>query len=149
MYFVDRNKIEQSLLYMESTLSVFESRETWGGSVEQLALERLGHVVIEAVIDVGNRMIDGFIMRDPGSYTDIIDILHNEQVIDKNDADAIKDMIELRKMLVRAYDDVNHEMLLRLLNKNLSALKAFPDCVRQYLNNELGSVSAFLPNNRR
>ena len=33
------------------------------------------------MMDVGNLMIDGFIMRDPGSYEDIIDILIDEKVI--------------------------------------------------------------------
>ncbi|GAA3319942.1 hypothetical protein GCM10020331_028930 [Ectobacillus funiculus] len=30
-------------------------------------------------LDVGNAIIDGFIMRDPGSYEDIIDILVDEK----------------------------------------------------------------------
>lgn len=33
---------------------------------DRLALERTASVLIEAVIDVGNQMIDAFIMRDPG-----------------------------------------------------------------------------------
>ena len=37
--------------------------------------------VIESIIDVGNTMIDGFIMRDPGGYEDIIDIMEDEKVI--------------------------------------------------------------------
>ena len=47
----------------------------------QLALERMVQISIDSVLDVGNAMIDGFIMRDPGSYEDIIDILLDEKVI--------------------------------------------------------------------
>ena len=35
---------------------------------------------MESMMDVGNLMIDGFIMRDPGSYEDIIDILVDEKL---------------------------------------------------------------------
>lgn len=36
-------------------------------------------------------MIDGFIMRDPGSYEDIIDILVDERVIPKDTKLPIRD----------------------------------------------------------
>ena len=50
---------------------------------EKLALERVNYLLIESIIDVGNSMIDGFIMRDPGSYEDIIDILVDEKVMER------------------------------------------------------------------
>ena len=42
-------------------------------------------------------MIDGFIMRDPGSYEDIIDIMEDERVITTEMAVPLKKVIELRK----------------------------------------------------
>lgn len=57
---------------------------------EKLALERLVQLLIESIIDVGNMMIDGFIMRDPGSYEDIIDILEDEKVIPQSESSAYK-----------------------------------------------------------
>ena len=47
----------------------------------QNCIERITHNTIESFMDVGNLIIDGFIMRDPGSYDDIIDILIDEKVI--------------------------------------------------------------------
>ena len=41
-------------------------------------------------------MIDGFIMRDPGSYDDIIDILEDEKVIQSEQAIPLKAFISLR-----------------------------------------------------
>ena len=44
-------------------------------------------------------MIDGFIMRDPGSYDDIFDILEDEKVITEEMCGSFKNVIQLRKNL--------------------------------------------------
>ncbi|QPA30550.1 type VII toxin-antitoxin system HepT family RNase toxin [Thermaerobacillus caldiproteolyticus] len=143
MYFVDRNKIEKTLRYMETLLRVYKQQTSWEGELAQLALERTIHLLIEAVLDVGNAMIDGFIMRDPGSYEDIIDILTDEKVITEHDAKGLKAIISYRKMLVQQYTDVHHSQLLETVNEHFSALQSYPMAIRTYLENELGPVSAF------
>ena len=75
MYFVDRKKIEQMLVCLERATSTFQEKKIYETEFEFYALERIAHLMIDCVLDVGNAMIDGFIMRDPGSYEDIIDIL--------------------------------------------------------------------------
>ncbi|WP_096202535.1 DUF86 domain-containing protein [Bacillus sp. FJAT-45350] len=145
MYFVDREKIQQTLTYMEQCIDLFESQEKWELPIEQLGLERIAHSFIEAVIDVGNSMIDGFIMRDPGGYEDIVDILEDEKVLSSGQAGSIKNVVRYRKPLVQSYIAINHEELLDVIQKNLEALKKFPHSVRTYLEVELGPVSAFLP----
>lgn len=145
MYFVDRDKIEQTLVYMEEVMTHFEEQKSWTTSIEKLALERIVHTTIEAILDVGNAMIDGFIMRDPGSYEDIIDILEDEKVVTTEDASDLRDVVRIRKMLVQSYIKVDHDEILRTYEKSLASLRNFPKCVRDYLLNELGPVSAFLP----
>ncbi|TQR18383.1 DUF86 domain-containing protein [Psychrobacillus vulpis] len=146
MYFVDRKKITITLSYMNSLLDILESKKEWEqDQVSQLALERIGQNIIESIIDVGNSMIDGFIMRDPGSYEDIIDILTDESVITKEMDAPLKEVIEFRKHLVREFQSVNHEKLYHVLVSNIIILKQFPPKVEAYLINELGPVSAFLP----
>ncbi|ARP43981.1 MULTISPECIES: DUF86 domain-containing protein [Geobacillus] len=143
MYFVDRKKMEERLGCMEQMLAYYKTRDSWDEPFERLALERIAHVIIEAILDVGNAMIDGFIMRDPGSYNDIIDILADEQVIAPADAEQLKAFIAERKMLVHEYTNVDHAKLRASIDAHLSALEAYPKAVRDYLENELGPVSAF------
>ena len=90
-------------------------------------------------------MIDGFIMRDPGGYDDIIDILTDEKVISAEMDGPLKEVIEFRKVLVRHFYAVDHTKLEEVLTKNLRFLKEFPTAVETYLVDELGPVSAFLP----
>ncbi|MCZ0756326.1 DUF86 domain-containing protein [Anoxybacillus sp. J5B_2022] len=143
MYFVDRNKIEETLRYMEKMLALYEQQPSWNDEIAQLAFERIVHVCIEAVLDVGNAMIDGFIMRDPGSYEDIIDILTDEKVIAEGDAEGLKAILHYRKMLVQQYTKRNDAELLEAFSRSLRALQAYPTAIRTYLENELGPVSAF------
>lgn len=109
------------------------------------ALERIGHTLIECILDIGNDMIDGFIMRDPGSYDDIMDILTDEKVVSQAEGDSLKHLIAYRKTLVQDYLNVNHEELDMLLSRHAETLEKFPARIRDYLNHELGPVSAFKP----
>lgn len=143
MYFVDREKIEEILLYMNEQLKTVSEHDQWDGTLKKLALERMAHTIIESILDVGNSMIDGFIMRDPGSYEDIIDILLDEKVIGDKMSEDLKRLVAERKVLVQEYTTIQHEQLHTILNEVFLSLEKFPQQVRSYLENELGPVSAF------
>ncbi|MGN4127134.1 DUF86 domain-containing protein [Lysinibacillus sphaericus] len=146
MYFVDRNKITKNLQYLDELLAIFEAEDNWlQDDIKKLAIERIGHNVMESMMDVGNLMIDGFIMRDPGSYEDIIDILIDEKVVTTEMEASLKAVVGLRKMLVREFINVDVEEVVNVLTINLSTLKQFSAAVNKYVTNELGPVSAFLP----
>lgn len=147
MYFIDRGKIKEAITYMDALIALYEENGQWDSLKDQLALERLALGAIEAVIDVGNSMIDGFIMRDPGSYEDIIDILVDEKVITEEMDQPLKELVGLRKMLVREFIAVDHAEIKRVLDAHLDSLKQFGPKVAHYLEHELGPVSAFIPEN--
>jgi uncharacterized protein YutE (UPF0331/DUF86 family) len=146
LYFVDRKNIENSLTYIEEINELLIEKATWDSKVEKLAIERAVHMTIEAIIDVGNAMIDGFIMRDPGSYEDIVEILRDETVITSDDAKLLKELILLRKELIYGYHGIDYNHLTQTLERVKGALRQFPSEVRKYLTEELGPVSAFIPN---
>lgn len=146
MYFVDQKQINKTLSYMEQLIGTFESESNWQeNEIKKLAVERIAHGLIEGIIDVGNSMIDGFIMRDPGSYDDIIDILEDEKVIQSEQAVPLKALISLRPMIVRQFTEVETAKVENSIRQTISELSLFPQQVRDYLANELGPVSAFLP----
>ncbi|MBD8028362.1 DUF86 domain-containing protein [Ureibacillus sp. Re31] len=149
MYFVDRNKITITLKHLDEITSIFEKKEeNWlKDDISILALQRIAHNVMEAMMDVGNYIIDGFIMRDPGSYEDIIDILIDEKVVTSDMEKPLKDVVGLRKMIVREFVNVDNEHVLKVLTDSLDTIKRFSPLVANYLENELGPVSAFLPEN--
>ncbi|MFP7297389.1 DUF86 domain-containing protein [Neobacillus niacini] len=143
MYFVDRDKLETTLVFLEKQISLYSSQNQWSTQIEKAALERITHLMIESVLDVGNAMIDGFIMRDPGSYEDIIDILIDEKVVSAQTGNNLKTLIHYRKTLVQLYMEINHSELQNQFSAHINTLALFPKNVRDYLQNELGPVSAF------
>ena len=143
MYFVDREKIERTLIYLEENIELFNIQEQFNTPLEKKALERIAVSIIEGILDVGNAMIDGFIMRDPGSYEDIIDILLDEKVVNKEQEEQLKELIRMRKVLVQDYLVINHNDTENTVRENKEVVKTFTQSVRSYLVNELGPVTAF------
>lgn len=148
MYFVNRSEIETILNFFDDVLSEIKENPHPKSKREIFALERMAHIVIEAIIDVGNRMIDGFIMRDPGSYIDIIDILIDEKVIPETEEKAYKRIIHLRKMIVQSYMAIDQAELETVLEETLETMSCFSTHIRSYLNNELGVANAFSNENK-
>ncbi|WP_010290114.1 DUF86 domain-containing protein [Kurthia massiliensis] len=147
MYFIDSKKITKNLDYMDQITDVFEARDNWlEDAVSKLALERIANVYIEAIIDIGNTMIDGFVMRDPGSYEDIIDILVDEQAVPAAfDAD-LKLLLTLRRALVRDILDVEDEEVLRVLTQVVPTIKKLRASIEAFVKKEMGTVvTAFIP----
>ncbi|GAB4072783.1 DUF86 domain-containing protein [Barrientosiimonas marina] len=142
MYFVDRGQIEAILNYMDQLLEEV-GKHSFTTFAEKLYLERTVHLTIESMLDVGNMMIDGFIMRDPGGFEDIIDILIDEEVLPENEEEAYKTVIRLRKMVVKDYLHVDYQQLIDTLQQHQDTLAQFSSHVRHYLDTELGVANAF------
>ncbi|GAA0369322.1 DUF86 domain-containing protein [Bacillus horti] len=146
MYFVDRQKLEQHMQYMEQLCKwSLELNQVFEEPIQRLAMERLVHMQIEVLLDIGNLMIDGFIMRDPGSYEDILVILEDEKVIDTEDKELLLPFILCRKELVSDYMHSNHDHIWHVYKEAFESLKRFPQQTRRYLEEQLGPVSAFTP----
>ncbi|GAB2544142.1 HepT-like ribonuclease domain-containing protein [Gracilibacillus alcaliphilus] len=143
MYFVDMRQMNELLDFFDETIANVKDR-SFETEVEKYALERITHLLIESLIDVGNMMIDGFIMRDPGSYQDIIDILVDEQVIPESDKSAYQLLIEQRRVVVQEYKQINHDQLEQLLQEYYQPLSQFSKNIRLYLANEMGVANTFI-----
>lgn len=143
MYDVNTERIEDRLLYLDrmiallSQLKQLSDEEITSEARNVAAMERGLHLSIEAIVDVGNSLIDGFIMRDPGSYSDIIEILRDEQVISQPLAEKLTIVVEFRKQLVNEYTQVPTDELIGLVRSYTEELKQFAPTVRDYVKKEL------------
>lgn len=143
MYNVNTQRIDQVLRHMQQSISLLAKLNGRGAEavladeVAVAAMERALHLAIEAVIDVGNLLIDGFIMRDPGSYVDIVEILRDEQVIDGEQADKLTKAVQFRRHLVNDYTNVPAAEMFDLVTEVLDSLRQFDPAVRAYLEKEL------------
>jgi len=143
VYFVDREQIEQRLTYIRTFL--IQASDTVERDVEhldplvlRLSRERVLHLSIEAVTDIGSLMIDGFVMRDASSYEDIIEVLQGEEVFDRSTGAELFELVKLRRLLVQRYDEVDERLLAAWGPKMSQLLSVFADSIEQYLERELG-----------
>lgn len=136
MYFVDKQLLIERLEYIEKL-----SREL--PEVNGYALERVCHMLIEATVDVGNMIIDGFILRDPGSYSDVMDIMALEGVMPEEKRDKIVETFKWRNVLLRDYTSINHNELKEDFTVALDTYAGFKEDVYQFFENENQSITAF------
>jgi uncharacterized protein YutE (UPF0331/DUF86 family) len=143
MYDVNTKRIDEVLTHLARMLDLLDTlasrrdEEILQDQVAVAAMERALHLSIEAIADVGNALIDGFIMRDPGSYTDIVEILRDERVISDGQAKQLTQVVEFRKHLVNEYTHVPVAEMVPLVRRSLEQLRLFEPAVREYLEKEL------------
>lgn len=143
MYDVNTERIEQVLTHMDYMLHILkklgdqEDRAVLQDAVAIAAMERALHISIEAIVDVGNALIDGFVMRDPGSYTDIVEILRDERVIEDEQAKQLTETVTFRKHLINEYTQVPVAEMIALVRRSLGSLEQFAPAVRVYIEKEL------------
>src|SRR5699024_12115123 len=102
MLFVDKNLILTRLDYIKDLTEEIDTDNI-------LALERVCEMLIEASVDVGNMIIDAFVLRDPGNYLDVMDIMKTVGVVSEEDFKRFEDTITFIISLVCKYETDNHE----------------------------------------
>lgn len=134
LYEINITRIERQLSYLQQCHEVIQ-QVSQGDLRDFFARSRAIHIAVECMIDIGNTIIDGFIMRDPGGYIDIVDIMSDEQVISKSTADELKQWVLFRDRLVRHYTDVQEEDLAPFISTH-SLLSDFGAQVQSFLQRE-------------
>nr|WP_255724639.1 DUF86 domain-containing protein [Shimazuella soli] len=137
------DRIDSQANYLSTCLEVLKEVGIPTTNVERFAVMRSYHIGVECVIDIGNTIIDGFIMRDPGGYSDIIDILEDEQVIPTILANKLKNFVKLREQLVRYYDQIEVSKLEDSL-KEMAAFQEFIDHVEAFIRKEKASGNVYV-----
>lgn len=140
MYFVNREQIDQRLEFISIVVEALQSLPSANQDLsllDHLAQERALHLAIETVTDIGSFLIDAFIMRDPSSYEDILEILRDEQVCSEQVGETLKALVQLRRPLVQAFFEWKRDGLHPIVLILPETLTEFKDAVEKYLQQEL------------
>ncbi|MCS5348209.1 DUF86 domain-containing protein [Staphylococcus aureus] len=138
MYFVDKDKLTQKLTYLQKLTDDYQKCKN-----NQYAFERIAQMLIESSVDIGNMIIDAFILRDPGNYKDVIDILELESVITKETQQAINKTVDIRKQFTYDYTTLNIATIVPMFDEALPYYKQFISEVTTFLQQENVPVTAF------
>jgi len=143
MYFVDIQEIEKRLTYMDQLIEQFNVEPQEDTTTYELARERYVDVVVEVILDVGYQLIDGFLMRDAGSYEDIVTILLEEDVIPERNAVIYKDLIRLRKKIRKSYTSINSKEMEQIISESQEAIMHYSNDIRNYVKKHDGVAHIF------
>ncbi|OEL03843.1 DUF86 domain-containing protein [Staphylococcus casei] len=138
MYFVNKTQLNTKLNYLQQLITDYPQNKD-----NHYAFERISQMFIESAVDIGNMIIDAFILRDPGNYKDVIDILELENVISKETQMQINHTVEVRKHFVHYYDELDVNKLVPLFDESLAYYQQYIEEVTQFLKNEDVPITAF------
>ncbi|CAM3511541.1 DUF86 domain-containing protein [Marinicrinis lubricantis] len=140
MYYVNEEQIQirlDTIPYIVQAASQLMEQWEDHNPVHHLAQERVLHLAIEIVTDVGSSLIDGFLMRDASSYEDIIEIISGEQVLHGQLADRLKEWVAWRKPLVQDYYKLERKGCHPFLNQIPESLPEFAEQVKAYISSQI------------
>jgi uncharacterized protein YutE (UPF0331/DUF86 family) len=109
-------------------------------AIYSLAQERLLHLAVETVTDVGSMLIDGFMLREASSYEDIIRVLADEQMFSEEAAKVLDELARLRKPLVQQYVEWERGKVHELLETLPQVLEEFRTGVIAFMRKELPEI---------
>lgn len=145
MYYVNEEQIKRRLDFIPFMTEMSEQiRKSWSenarwdddGMMLSLAQERLLHLAIETVTDVGSLLIDGFMMREASSYEDIVRVLADEKVFSEDAAAVLFELVKLRRPLVQQYIDWERGKAHELLDSLPGVLQDFRSGVIRFMHEE-------------
>lgn len=138
MYFVNKDQLNTKLNYLQQLIQDYPQNKD-----NAYAFERIAQMFIESAVDIGNMIIDGFILRDPGNYKDVIDILALEKVISEDTQNQINKTVDVRKRFVHYYDELDTAELVPLFDESVGYYQTYIEEVIQFLKSENVPVTAF------
>ncbi|MFC5451791.1 DUF86 domain-containing protein [Paenibacillus aestuarii] len=142
MYFINHEQINERLEFLGVLAhSCKQLEQQWnandGDLILQLAQERVLHLAIETVTDVGSLLIDAFILRDASSYEDIVEIVQGEGAYSEALTATLLELVKLRKPLVQEFVNWNREQLHPLISRLPEAFDEFGVSVKAFIQKEL------------
>lgn len=149
MYNVDVDRIIHLLEYGEgiieegAPLYAQMAKDESPSVIHLLASQRVLQIQFEVFTDVVNLLIDGFVMRDPGGYEDMVDIMDDEQVITERTSQTLRALIAFYRDTVKDYDTYHLPNTADIYRAEYPHLTFFGQEVRTYLQKELPAHREF------
>lgn len=95
-------------------------------------LTRTLYLVVDTMLDIGCYIISSERLENPNDNSQIIEILGEDNIIKENEDNYIK-LAEFRDSIVHDAEDIDPEVLLRIIKENLSDLKAIFRWYKEYI----------------
>ena len=127
-------KLEEMMNYIYELQEMMPSdEEYYTNLVRRRACEKTIEIAIDSLIDIASLIVASERFGLPIDEGNIIDLIAEHNVIDKELGEKIKDMKGFRNILVHRYGHVDDEIVYRILLTGLSDFYDFEKQVDRYL----------------
>lgn len=136
---VDETLILRKLAELEEYLGQISefssvSAEDYSGDWKtRRIVERTLQIMIELCIDIAGHIISDRRLRVPVSYADTFKSLAEAGLITPQISDIMERMAKFRNVVVHQYENVDTEIVIKILRKHLDDFLVFRDAVLQML----------------
>ena len=127
-------KLEEMMKYIYELQEMMPSdEEYYTDLVRRRACEKTIEIAIDSLIDIASLIVASERFGLPIDEGNIIDLIAEHNVIDKELGEKIKDMKGFRNILVHRYGHVDDEIVYRILSIGLNDFYDFEKQVDRYL----------------
>jgi uncharacterized protein YutE (UPF0331/DUF86 family) len=102
----------------------------------QRIIERTLQMMIEICVDIASHIIADKGYRVPKSYSDTFKVLHEENIVSSKLFNSLNKMAKFRNIIVHHYDNVDTEIVVGILKKDLKDLTSYKDAIISFLKSE-------------
>jgi uncharacterized protein YutE (UPF0331/DUF86 family) len=111
-------------------ISISDYRRQW--KIQRI-VERTLHLMIEVCIDIANHIISDQGLRPPMTYADTFLVLEEGGIIDKALSSRLQKMAKFRNIIVHRYEEIEPEIVISILRRNLKDFDSFKKAILQFL----------------
>lgn len=122
-------KAEEYLQYLEGIRKKYDKKEFKNDPLVFGSTERFLHLVIEALLDIGNHIISDKNLGEVEFYKDIPELLYQYNYISKEQKDIFVQIAGFRNILVHEYLEIDLDIVYKILKSNLIDLQSI---LREY-----------------
>jgi len=99
----------------------------------QRIIERTLQMMIETCVDIASHIIADKGYRVPKSYSDTFKVLHEENIVSSKLFNSLNKMAKFRNIVVHHYDNVDAEIVVGILKKDLKDFMSYKNAIISFL----------------
>ena len=124
--------LEDNINYLEK-INDFDQKTFSSNQDIYYRFERVLHLAVEAVLDLGNHLIADQNLETPDSNRHIFRILFENEIITNELKESLVKMAGFRNILVHDYLDLDRELEYEIIKNNIDDIKEFMRVVLDFL----------------
>jgi uncharacterized protein YutE (UPF0331/DUF86 family) len=133
-----KNQIDELLQKMSRRVDWLEETQKRNDSWEEdltvlMAAERALHTSVEFATDIASIIIDALVMRDPGSYSDILKVLVEEDVLTKEWFESFVGVVPLRARFIRDHANIEPLEIRKAVEQYSGGFRPFMDTIAAFV----------------